>query len=215
MTEDNFITELFQQDEQKKDLTRLLKDIKAVPLGMSEFQINHFVLNGIEYPTDWSKFRQTKMQLHVGIQSLVDMAFQVQEAQANIELTTAQIDELENGIVSKVNEARIKLKKIDIEKNRFKIASITHTAKEKLREIMAFYAVFRELKGFDSISTEDSKQLEEETWRIRSMYNPEFKNRYGLTPDGFIELPHNLFAAAKSLTKKKLLRKVSSKDGVI
>jgi hypothetical protein len=202
--ETKFVLDLFKENGNKQDLTQLLEDIKSVPMGMSEFQINHFVLNGIEFPTDWAKFQQTKLQLHLGIQSLVDMSFQAQEAQANIELAQGQAEELEAGMVSKVTAAKIKLREISIEKNRFKIASIQYTAKEKLREILAFYAMFKSLKDMDSITPEQSAELEEATWKLRAAYNPEFKNRYGLTPDGFIPLPHEMLEAGKKLSRQQI-----------
>lgn len=206
--QNKMILDLFQQNDNRKDLSSLLDDVKSVPMGMTEFQINHFVLNGIEYPTDWSKFQQTKLQLHMGIQSLVDMYFQLQEAQARIELAHAEITTFSAEKLDQkrdvVGEAKMKLKRISIEKNEFKIISIKTTAAEKLREIMAFYTVFRNLKELDSITDEDSKILEEQTWKIRSMYTPEFKNRYGLTPEGFLKLPHEMIDV---LSGEKLSRK--------
>ncbi len=189
-SENEFILDLFQQDNNKTDLTLLLNDIKSVPMGMSEFQINHFVLNDKEYPTEWSKFQQTKLTLYIGIQSLVDMYFQAQESSANIEMAEGEIELLEEEsklkAISKVTNAKIKLKLIDINKNRFKINNIQHMAKEKLREILSFYKIYKNLKEFDNLSIENSKLKEEETWKLRSAYNPEFKNKYGLTPNGFV-----------------------------
>jgi hypothetical protein len=208
--ENKFVLDLFKQDESKKSLTELMDDIKSVPMGMSEFQIDHFVLNGIEYPTDWAKFQQVKLQLHLGIQSLVDMSFQVQEAQARIELNGAEIEDLTLSSASApnhtttINNAKAKLKQISIEKNKFKIASIQYTAHEKLREILAFYAIFKSLKEFDRITSEQSAEMEEATWKLRAAYNPEFRNRYGLTPEGFIPLPHETFT--KSLLKNDSVR---------
>lgn len=184
-----FVLDLFH-DDNKKDLTLLLDDIKSVPLGMSEFQINHFYLNEIEYPTEWSKFQQVKLHLFIGIQSLVDMYFHIQETNAKTELLEGEIEilksNIESDLYSKVTNAKIKLKCITIEKNKFKIINTYHTAKEKLREILSFYNIYKNLKRFETISIEDSKFLEEELWKLRSAHNPEFKNRYGLTPNGFL-----------------------------
>jgi len=187
--EHKMILTLFQENTNKNSLVELLNDIKDVPMGRSEFQIHHFVLNGKEFPTEWSKFQQTKLELHIGIQSLMDMYFQLIEAQTNIELTKAEIEELQIE-TSKINSAKIKLKQINIDKNRFKIISIQRTAQEKLKEIIVFYTIFNDLKDLNLITNEENKYLEEEAWKIKSMYNAEFKNRYGLTPDGFIKFPH-------------------------
>ena len=188
--EHKMILTLFQENTNKNSLVELLNDIKDVPMGRSEFQIHHFVLNGIEYPTKWSKFQQTKLELHIGIQALMDMYFQLIEAQTNIELLSGQIEELKAEADSKVKDARIKLKQINIDKYRFKIISIQRTAQEKLKEIIVFYTIFNDHKDLNFITNEENKYLEEEAWKIRSMYNNEFKNRYGLTPEGFHKFPH-------------------------
>lgn len=203
-TADNavFLLDLFKQDKEKKDLAELLDNIKSVPLGMSEFQIEHFVLNKIEYPTDWAKFQQVKIQLYLGIQSLADLFFQIQEAQICIELAEAENESLNKEPASKIINAKIRLKEINVEKNKFKIAVTQHTAIEKLKEILKFYGIYKSLKKLDNITNEESKRLEEETWKLRSMYNPEFKNRYALTPDGFQPLPHEI-NHSKMLSQKK------------
>jgi len=187
--EHKMILTLFQENTNKNSLVELLNDIKDVPIGRSEFQIQHFVLNNKEFPTEWSKFQHTKHELHIGIQSLMDMYFQLEEAQANIELTKAEIEELQTE-TSKINSAKIKLKQINIDKNKFRILSICHTSQEQLKEIRTFYDIFNDLKELNYISNKDNKIMEEETWKIKSMYNIEFKNRYGLTPEGFIKFPH-------------------------
>ena len=183
------VSNLFHENVNKQTLIELINNIKDVPLSRSEFQIHHFVLNKKEFPTEWSKFQQIKLELHTGIQSLMDMFFQLEETQANIELTKAEIEELQIE-TSKINSAKVKLKQINLDKNKFKIISIQHTAQEKLKEIMIFYDIFNDLKELNCKTYKDNKIMEEETWKIRSMYNNEFKNRYGLTPEGFIKFPH-------------------------
>ncbi len=187
--ENKMISNLFYENTNKQTLIELISNIKDVPIGRSEFQIHHFVLNNKEFPTEWSKFQHIKHELHIGIQSLMDIYFQLEEAQANIELTKAEIEELQTE-TSKINNAKIKLKQINIDKNKFRILSIYHTSQEQLKEIMTFYDIFNDLKELNYISHKDNKVMEEETWKIKSMYNIEFKNRYGLTPDGFIKFPH-------------------------
>jgi hypothetical protein len=185
--ENKMISNLFDENTNKKSLIELLNNIKDVPLSRTEFQIHHFVLNEKEFPTEWSKFQQIKLELHTGIQSLMDMYFRLEEAQTHIELLKAQIEELQlQTETSKINAVKIKLKQINIDKNKFRILSIYHTAQEKLKEIMIFYDIFNNLKELNYITHKDNNIMEEETWKIRSMYNAEFKNRYGLTPEGFI-----------------------------
>ncbi len=187
--ENKMVSNLFHENTNKQTLIELISNINDAPLSRSEFQIHHLLLNKKQFPTKWSKFQQVKIELHTGIQSLMDMYFQLEELQANIELIKAEIEELQTE-TSKINTAKIKLKQININKNKFRILSIYHIAQEKLKEIMTFYDIFNDLKELNYISHKDNKIMEEETWKIKSMYNVEFKNRYGLTPEGFIKFPH-------------------------
>jgi len=187
--ENKMVSNLFHENTNKQTLIELISNINDVPLSRSEFQIHHLLLNKKQFPTKWSKFQQVKIELHTGIQSLMDMYFQLEESQANIELIKAEIEELQTE-TSKINTAKIKLKQININKNKFRILYIYHIAQEKLKEIMTFYDIFNDLRELDYISDKTNKLMEEEAWKIKSMYNAEFKNRYGLTPDGFIKFPH-------------------------
>lgn len=172
------------------NIAEIMDSASSIPLGMTEFQVKHFVLNEKEYPTDFSKFTQAKLQLYIGLQMLMDFYFQYQEAEANIELANAEIQEIKQNPSQITSAAKIRLKEIDIDKNKFKIESLKHTAKEKVKELNTFYSIYKNLKKFEEINEEDAKKLEEKTWKIKSAYNSELTNRFGLTPKGFLKLPH-------------------------
>ena len=40
------------------------------------------------------------------------------------------------------------------------------------------------------MDTAELDKHEEENWKIKSVYYPELPERYGLTPSGFLKLPH-------------------------
>ena len=101
-----------------------------------------------------------------------------------------EIEELQREKGGKIKEARIELKKIEIEKNNFQIVNIKKIAKDKLNEALVFYKVYQKYKKFDEMDTAELAKHEEENWKIKSVYYPELPERYGLTPSGFLKLPH-------------------------
>lgn len=195
MTENN--NELLTLFNEKSDVDNLKEildiDTGKVPLGMTKFQIENFVLNKREFPTDLMKFQQAKMEIYTRIQSFADMYYQYREAKAKIKLAEGRIEDLKNNSPNlniKIKDAKIELQEIEIEKNQYSLKSIQHTAKEKLKEAAIFYKTYSEFRNFELLNTEELAKLEEEGWRIKSQYYPELQQRYCLTPQGFISLPH-------------------------
>ena len=165
-------------------------NLNGVQTCMTPFQIEHFVLNKKEFPTDFAQFQQAKLELYHQLQTLFERLFDYREKKANIKLMEGEIEELQREKGGKIKEARIELKKIEIEKNNFQIVNIKKIAKDKLNEALVFYKVYQKYKKFDEMDTAELAKHEEENWKIKSVYYPELLERYGLTPSGFLKLPH-------------------------
>ena len=165
-------------------------NLNGVQTCMTPFQIEHFVLNKKEFPTDFAQFQQAKLELYQQLQTLFERLFDYREKKANIKLVEGEIEELQREKGGKIKEARIELKKIEIEKNNFQIGNIKKIAKDKLNEALVFYKVYQKYKKFDEMDTAELAKYEEENWKIKSVYYPELPERYGLTPSGFLKLPH-------------------------
>lgn len=165
-------------------------ELDGVQLGMTPFQIEHFVLNRREFTTDFARFQQAKLELYHRLQTLFDLYYQHRTARANILLAEGTIEDLQRQKPGKTKDSRIELQKIEIERNNLMLLNIRHTAGEKLREAAVFKKVYDRYKKFDSMKPKEMAKLEEEAWRIKSAYYPELKERYGLTPEGFLKLPH-------------------------
>ena len=181
---------LFGQEEQKRLASLLEMGLDGVPTGMTPFQIKHFVLNRQEFPTDFAQFQQAKLELYQRIQTLLDLYYQHREAKAKIKLAEGKTEELEKKPDGKIKEAEIELQMIEAEKNQLQIVSIKKQAMDKLNEMIAFGETYKKFKKFDELSLEELSRHEEEYWRIKSAYYPELLERYGLTPSGFMSLPH-------------------------
>ncbi len=165
-------------------------EMDGVQLGMTPFQIQHFVLNRREFTTDFAQFQQAKLELYHRLQNLFDLYYQRRTARANILLAEGTIENLERKKPGKIRDAKIELQKVELDRNNFTLLNIQHTAMEKLKEASVFKKVYDKYKKFDSMKPEEIAKLEEEAWRIKSAYYPELGERYGLTPSGFLALPH-------------------------
>lgn len=176
-------------------ITEPLFDINLnnIKLGMTEFQIKNFVLNKKEFTNPLFIFHQTKLELFNRIQSIHDLYYQYKTFKAKIKLAEGRIEELKTKrdiSNEKIREAKIELQELEIEKSNIAIINIKKQAQEKLNETLIFYEIFKEYELLDCATTEELKRLEEEGWKIKSAYYPELLERYGLTPKGFLSLPH-------------------------
>lgn len=202
MAENKELLRLFNEESDVENLKEILDiDTGNVPLGMTAFQINNFVLNRKEFPSDLMQFQHAKLEIHTRIQYFADLYYQYREAKAKIKLAEARIEQIKSEPLDSIpwsraqaykelREAKTELHEIEIEKNRFRLKNIQYMAKEKLREAMVFYQTYTKFKEFESMKPEELAELEEEGWKIKSAYYPELQHRYSLTPEGFVPLPH-------------------------
>ena len=168
--------ELIGNDD-KELMKKTFEFFTTTPFGNTEFQIMNFVLNKVEYPTPFSKFRQSKLELWTRFQSLMEDHFQYREALANIELEKAKISDWSTDD-DPIKKAKIKLSEINIDKNIFKMQVIKKLVQDKIREMNIFYRVTLEeepkIKG-DEVN-EDLKVWEEKMRQQPGL----FRERYGI-----------------------------------
>jgi hypothetical protein len=193
------ILTIFHDNRDKESITNLINvDLGKIPLGMTQFQIENFVLNRKEFSTPLMQYSQAKMELFIRVNGFIDSYYQIREANAKIKLSEGRIEELNNNknkdfiYNQKIRDAKIELQQIEIDKNTFKLTGIEQQAKEKLREALVFYNTFNKYKYLEDLSQEELNKMEEEGWRIKSAYYNELPERYGLTPHGQIVYPHEL-----------------------
>lgn len=168
-------------------------DIKlnGVSTGMTQFQITHFVLNKQEFPTPFAQYLQSRAEIFLRVHTIIDSYYQYRECLSRIKLAEGRIEKiLKEEHIAKIREAKTELQELEIEKNKFRMNSIENLVAEKIKETSVFYQVYREHKHFETDPEEEIRKAEEENWKIKSAYYPELTDRYGLTPIGFMELPH-------------------------
>lgn len=189
------ILTIFNDNNDKDTIKNILNsDIGKIPIGMSAFQIENFVLNRKEFSTPLFQYRQAKTELFIRMQGFIDSYYQIREAQAEVMLAEGRIEELNKNdeLNKKIRDAKIELQQIEIEKNQYKLNNIEKQAKEKLRETIIFHNIFYKYRYLENLSQEELDNMEEEGWRIKSAYYSELPERYGLTPNGQIIYPHEI-----------------------
>lgn len=203
------ITPLFSSDKLEISSLEEAMDVKLSNLsfGMSEFQILHFVLNKQEFPTPFALFLQARLEIYQRIQTIIDMYYQYRECVLKIELAEGRIEKIEKEEpYEKIKAAKTGLQRLEIEKNRFRKNVLISQAEDKLKEMQVFYRTYNEHRHFETDSIDVLKRAEEEYYRIKSAYYPELRDRYGMTPMGFLKLPHEDGGIEKliSMTQKQL-----------
>lgn len=195
------ILSLFRDKSDLEKVKQIIDiDLGKIPMGMSTFQIENFVLNNREFTNDLFLYKQAKMEISTRINGFIDSWFQYKEGISKIKLAEGEIEDLQNNSInlnSKIKEAKIELQEIEIDKNKFRVSSLEQQSKEKLREILAFYKTYDKYKYLEDKTPEELSELEEEGWKIKSAYYQELVERYQLTPKGFLQLPHQVGGLGK------------------
>lgn len=159
-------------------MNKAIEFFSSTSFGMSELQIRKFVINKLEYPTAWSKWRQAKIEMWIRYQNIINMHFDYREAIAKIDLERAKIA---NWIKDsdELLKAKVKLSQIEIDRNKFKINVIKKQVKDVIKEMGVFYDIVKEE---EPNITSDEKIEDEKFWKEKIKRRPqEFKERYDIT----------------------------------
>lgn len=144
--------------------------LDTVHLGMSELQIEKFVLNKVDFPTDFGKYKQAKLELWVRFQNIINSYFDYEKTLAEIEYLQAKIEELRRE-GNKVSLAKAKIYEVEIERKKFNLEVIKKTVSEKLREAKVFYRVYDRFKHFERLSKDELDELEKQFWIEKAKYD--------------------------------------------
>lgn len=175
-------------DQQREIMEKTLEYFESIHFGMTEFQIKNFVVNRVEFPTPFSRWRQAKLELWTRYCGVMETHFSYREAQAKIELAKARIQKLNRkALDAKEEESRnihmtkMKLLRIKISRHYFSLAATRKTVRDKLGEMQAFYEVVQENEPF---VTGDEKEEDKKFWNEKMKRMPGiFKERYDIEPN--------------------------------
>lgn len=148
------------------EIERFFSDLQ---LGMSQFQISHFVLNDRDFPLPFSKYRQAKLELWNRYNSLIDLEYdfkktvleqkklRVQEQKKKYELHKYRLapDHTKQEI-----EIDIDLIVLEREKKETLLLSIKKIAAEKFREMRVFVEEIRKNESLMPQGNQDEQDVE-------------------------------------------------------
>jgi len=173
-----YILETEETKELYEKIKKLIPEILAKTyLGMTEYQIKNFVLNKKEFPTEWAKLQQAKVELYVRFKNIILLYFDWLEAKAKAKLYEEQMKALSD---SPIDKAKKEIYRVKMLKELFKMDEIVKIVNDKIKESKAFLDVYEKYKHLDNLSEEEQKKLIEDTWRRKVIQMPTvFEERYG------------------------------------
>lgn len=160
----------------KKDIEMIEKMamfLQEAQKGISEIQINNFVLNDVEFPTKYGKYQQAKVELASRYARIVDIYYNIRELEIKIKMK-------ERDMEKETDELQKELLNIEIEKMMFQKEAQKALLNGILNEARIFWRVYTENKQFHNLSPEEEYKLEAENWALKTLNMPTiFEERYG------------------------------------
>ncbi len=132
---------------------------RKMPLGMTKYQIQNFVLNTVDYPTPDSRYWQAKFELWQRIMKLYGLQFDYEETCAKIFYYDARIKKDEDDPAEEAKKQLYLVKKARAE---FSKVMIKKNAEDTLREIRVFMETIREIEPNMKHSKDEKETQEEE-----------------------------------------------------
>ncbi len=166
--------DIIKNKEDKEILTQVATFLTDFMQPLSDVQVGKLVLNDIEYPTDYSKVKQTKLELVARYNNIVDMYYDIKKKEIELQLKDEDISNEQNP-----------LKKQLIELEKEKLALQLHSEKARLesilKEVQLYYKYYIKYNnGTKQLTEEQKAELEEEFWKKKALNNPVvFEERYG------------------------------------
>ncbi len=165
---------IIEKKEDKEILTHIADFLSDFMQPLSDVQVGKLVLNDVEYPTSYSKAKQTKLELVARYHSIVDIYYNIKKNEIELQLKDEEI----------TDEPNI-LKKQLIELEKEKLALQLHSEKARLnsilKEVQLYYKYYTKYNnGTNQLTVEQKANFEEEFWKMKAINNPIiFEERYG------------------------------------
>ena len=138
------------------------KRLRTRSLFRSKFEMEASVLREDEHPTIDSKYWQAIGEQIVQFQELIILSFENGKHEADLDLLEAEIEELENELLTadknyeiKKIKAKIKKKNIELEQGKFNSVLQKKTAKERMKEIVTWEDIINDLEPNLTHGSED------------------------------------------------------------
>ncbi len=166
--------DLIKKKEDREILTEISQFLTDFSQPITSIQVNKLVLNDIEYPTEYAKVKQAKLELMTRYYNIVDTYYDIKKKELELELLDEEI-EAENHPIRK------KLKQLEKEKNVLQLQSIKSRLDVVMKEVKIYYDHYNKYNGkYNNLNDNEICKLEEELWAKKAKNDPViFEERYG------------------------------------
>jgi len=166
--------DLIEKKEDRAILIEISHFLTDFSQPITSIQVNKLVLNDIEYPTEYAKVKQAKLELMSRYYNIVDSYYDIKKKELELELLDEEIEKEEHSI-------KKKLKQLEKEKNTIQLQSIKSRLEVIMKEIKIYHTHYKQYNGkYNNLTDENKSTLEEEMWEKKALNNPVvFEERYG------------------------------------
>jgi len=152
---------------------KIAEMVKKFDTAMSPIQIEAFILNDIEFPTDYGKYIQVQQELNHRLNLLIDSYYQIKETQLEIKKQERDAKNEKDDLEKEILE--LKKEKLEI-----KLSGFENEVKKILKEARVFYSFYGKHPKFEKLSEKEKFELEAENWAKKTLNMPTiFEERYG------------------------------------
>lgn len=160
-------------EEHKPIFEKMVELVRNWHSGMTPFQLRHFVLNDVEFPTEWGKFDQIKRELVARYDELVHLAFEIKRNEIKIQKKEQEAQKAEDPLDAELLRLDAEELKLQQERAKSRLAAV-------MRESMTLYAFYEQHAHLEALPPEEQAKLEEEQWKAKCKNMPlVFEERYG------------------------------------
>jgi len=165
--------EIIDDKEDKNIIQQIEQMLEKMDTAMTPIQINNFVLNDVEYPTLYGKYKQAQFELYSRFNQLIDLYYRIKGTEIKMKKVERKIKEVEDDLEKEFLE--LKKEKLEV-----KMMFLKRQVKKVLKETRVFYEVYNRCKEFHNLSEEEALKLEVEAWVAKAVNMPLiFEERYG------------------------------------
>jgi len=141
--------------------------------GITPIQIEHFVLNDVEFPTEYGKFEQVKAELVKRYGEIVFLYYEIKKAVIRAQLKGEEAE-------SERHPLKRSLLELEKEEEEFKAQSARNRLRSILCEARTFIGIYDKHKAFDALPEAEREKLEAKQWAAKALNMPDvFEQRYG------------------------------------
>ena len=131
----------------------------------SEVEAKYSVLNKVIHPTPASRYWQSVREQSGMYKELISLAINFQEEQGKLELLNIEYGEIKG--TSKKSQAQRKIKDAEIKRIEFAIIDMKLQASDRIREILMWEKIKKELVDNNDFDTENFEKHHLETYKQR------------------------------------------------